>query len=86
MRPVMITGDSPQCGAYIARACGMVPPGVPLMLGEYDNKQGSVVWSEMTACGGETATPLTTTELMDKVSVGLRRRLGEWMRRMQRTP
>lgn len=81
MRPVMITGDSAQCGAYIARACGMVPPDAKLMLGEYDGKQGTLMWSEMTACGGDGAAPISTAELMDKVRARVRRKCGAGMRR-----
>lgn len=77
----MITGDSPQCGAYIARQCGMVPPDAKLMLGEYDGKQGTVVWSEMTTGGAGGTTPVSTNELLDKVRGCLRRRRGQWVRR-----
>lgn len=85
IRTVMITGDSPQCGAYIARQCGMVPPDAKLILGEYDGKQGTVVWSEITSGGASDQPPVSTNELMAKVRGCLRRRRGGWVRRTHNT-
>jgi len=64
----MITGDSPQCGAYIARECGMIAPDTKLMLGEFSSKEGVVMWAEMTACDESVRDPVSTADLLAKVS------------------
>ena len=64
----MITGDSPQCGVHIARECGLTGQSTPIFLGEFDSKQGTVVWHEMSADDGGRETNLTTDELLAKVS------------------
>ena len=75
VRPVMITGDSVQCGIFIAQEVGMVPEGVNLYLGDFVSKLGTVVWSP---AGGDLrlkstdsdpphADALTTDELLAQV-------------------
>ena len=68
IRVVMITGDSPQCGVHIARECGLTGKSSPIYLGEFDSKQGTVVWHEMTADEEGRESNLTTDELLAKVS------------------
>ncbi|KAJ1655293.1 hypothetical protein IWQ61_004935, partial [Dispira simplex] len=45
-RTVMITGDNALTGVYIARACEMVSPAVPIILGDVD-AQGNLVWTDV---------------------------------------
>ncbi|KAJ1968921.1 hypothetical protein IWQ62_000946, partial [Dispira parvispora] len=45
-RTVMITGDNALTGVYIARACEMVSPAVPIILGDVDT-QGNLVWRDV---------------------------------------
>jgi len=68
IRVVMITGDSPQCGVHIARECGLTGQSTPIFLGEFDSKQGTVVWHEMSADDEGREANLTTDELLAKVS------------------
>jgi len=44
---VMITGDNAQCGFYIARSCGMLPPGSTFFLAEHNKTSGEVTWNKM---------------------------------------
>lgn len=39
-----MTGDSAQCGHYIARACGMLEESADLLLADVDT-MGNVAWS-----------------------------------------
>lgn len=71
IRVVMITGDSPQCGVHIARECGLTGESTPIYLGEFDSKQGTVIWREMSADDEERETNLTTDELLAKVSIAV---------------
>ena len=48
----MITGDSPQCGVYIARELGMVPPSAAVLLGDFDHTTASVTWRRVAPTGG----------------------------------
>lgn len=59
VRPVMITGDNAHCGYYIAKNCGMINEGTPVMLSEVHN--GEVLWVPITA---EDAKPLSTEALL----------------------
>lgn len=68
IRVVMITGDSPQCGVHIARECGLTGQSTPIFLGEFDSKQGTVMWHEMSADDEGREANLTTDELLAKVS------------------
>jgi len=47
----MITGDSPQCGVYIARELGMVPASASVLLGEFDHATASVRWRRVAPTG-----------------------------------
>lgn len=67
IRVVMITGDSPQCGVHIARECGLTGQETPIYLGEFDSKQGTVVWHEMSANEEGRESSLTTDELLAEV-------------------
>eukprot|EP00756_Hemistasia_phaeocysticola_P066067 Hpha_TRINITY_DN8978_c0_g1::TRINITY_DN8978_c0_g1_i4::g.80776::m.80776/K14951/ATP13A3_4_5; cation-transporting P-type ATPase 13A3/4/5 len=66
VRTVMITGDNAQCGFYIARSCGMLPPGSSLWLAELRSSCGSVVWHKMGGhlhgAGEAAEEPAKTTE------------------------
>lgn len=64
----MITGDSPQCGVHIARECGLTGKSSSIYLGEFDSKQGTVIWHEMSAEDEGREGNLTTDELLAKVS------------------
>ncbi|DBB17796.1 TPA: hypothetical protein ACH3X3_002824 [Trebouxia sp. C0006] len=46
VRPIMVTGDSAHCAAYIGRACGMVAQHADILLADIDTC-GSVSWSLM---------------------------------------
>ena len=68
IRAVMITHDSPQCGVHIALDFGLTGHSTPIFLGEFDSKQGTVVWHEMSADNEGKETNLTTDALIAKVS------------------
>lgn len=67
----MITGDSPQCGVHIARECGLTGKETRIYLGEFDAKQGTVVWHEMGAEDANSEANLLTDELISKVRCGI---------------
>ncbi|KAL0038469.1 hypothetical protein WJX77_007492 [Trebouxia sp. C0004] len=46
VRPILVTGDSAHCAAYIGRACGMVAQHAGLLLADVDSS-GDVNWSLM---------------------------------------
>lgn len=46
VRPIMVTGDSAHCAAYIGRACGMVAQHADILLADLDTR-GNVSWSLM---------------------------------------
>jgi len=47
----MITGDSPQCGVYIARELGMVAPGALVLLGDFEPASATVRWRRVAPTG-----------------------------------
>ena len=47
----MITGDSPQCGVYIARELGMVNPSASVLLGDFDPATATVHWRRVAPTG-----------------------------------
>ncbi|KAJ2454264.1 hypothetical protein EV183_001630 [Coemansia sp. RSA 2336] len=47
IRPVMVTGDNAMTGVYIARQCGMVPPGNSVLLGDVNSKSQQIVWTDV---------------------------------------
>jgi cation-transporting ATPase 13A3/4/5 len=50
----MITGDSPQCGIYIAKELGMVPRGTRVLLGDFDPTDATVRWTHAAPTGVST--------------------------------
>ncbi|KAF7725950.1 hypothetical protein EC973_009187 [Apophysomyces ossiformis] len=46
-RTIMITGDTALTGVYIARQCGMVVRTARVLLGDYDNQSGRVIWTDV---------------------------------------